>query len=149
MMRGYFGIGIYCPKTSMNMGTLWRSASNLGASFIFVIGARYKRQASDTEHSAKHVPFYVFDDWDSFLKFRPIDCQLIGIEKTERSLSIRSYHHRERSIYLLGAEDNGLPEKVLEKCYQVIHIDTPRCLNVATAGSIVMFDRAQKEPANE
>lgn len=35
----YFAIGIYHPKTEMNMGTLWRSAYQLGASYIFTIGS--------------------------------------------------------------------------------------------------------------
>ncbi len=34
---GYFGIGIIHGKNSENLGTLWRSASILGASFIFTI----------------------------------------------------------------------------------------------------------------
>lgn len=46
--RGYFGIGIYNPKTETNMGTLWRSAYNFGADFIFTIGMRYKKMGSDT-----------------------------------------------------------------------------------------------------
>lgn len=149
MKRGYFGIGIYYPKKSTNVGTLWRSALNFGASFIFVIGARYQRQPGDTQNVAAHVPFYEFNDWESFLKFMPINCHLIGIEKTEKSLSIKSFFHRERSVYILGAEDNGLPFNVFERCYQVVHIDTPFCLNVATAGSIIMFDRQQKENNNE
>jgi len=42
-------------------------------------------------------------------------------------------------------EDHGLPETIQEKCLAVVHIDTPMCLNVATAGSIVMYDRSVKE----
>jgi tRNA (guanosine-2'-O-)-methyltransferase len=44
-MRGYYGIGIENVKTAENVGTLWRSAYILGASFIFTIGKRYKKQA--------------------------------------------------------------------------------------------------------
>lgn len=33
MKRGYYGIGIYHPKTTENVGTLWRSAHNFGADF--------------------------------------------------------------------------------------------------------------------
>lgn len=46
-MRGYFEIGIYNNKTPSNLGTLWRSAYQLGAAGIFVIGQRYPKQASD------------------------------------------------------------------------------------------------------
>jgi len=36
---GYFEIGILHPRNSANVGTLWRSAYQLGASGIFIIGA--------------------------------------------------------------------------------------------------------------
>ena len=36
MKRGFFGIGVENLKTKANLGTLWRSAINLGADFIFV-----------------------------------------------------------------------------------------------------------------
>ena len=34
----YFGIGIQNGKTPENLGVLWRTAQNMGASFIFTIG---------------------------------------------------------------------------------------------------------------
>ncbi len=36
----YFEIGIFHPKTKENIGTLWRSAYQLGAAGIFTIGKR-------------------------------------------------------------------------------------------------------------
>ena len=38
LQQGYFGIGIQNGKTPENLGVLWRSAQNFGASFIFTIG---------------------------------------------------------------------------------------------------------------
>ncbi len=35
---GYFGIGIYGPKMTKNIGTLWRTADIFGADFMFTIG---------------------------------------------------------------------------------------------------------------
>lgn len=37
VQKGFFGIGVYQIKRSENIGTLWRSAYILGASFIFTI----------------------------------------------------------------------------------------------------------------
>lgn len=140
-MRGYFGIGIYMPKTSENIGTLWRSAHNFGASFIFTIGSRcIARQPSDTTMASHSIPFYSYPDLKSFIL--PSDCFLVGIEQHAKSVSIKKHIHHERACYILGSEDNGLPEEVIEHCTGgIIHIDTPRCLNVAVAGSIVMYDR--------
>jgi tRNA G18 (ribose-2'-O)-methylase SpoU len=143
-MRGYFGIGIYNGKNKMNLGTLWRSAHNFGASFIFVIGKRYKKQSSDTTSAYKHIPLYQYDTYQDFEKFRPYDCKLIGIEQSEKSRDLKNFIHPERAVYLLGAEDTGLPEEIQYLCQATVHINTPRCLNVAVAGSIIMFDRNNK-----
>ena len=45
----FFGIGVYQPKTSHNIGTLWRSAYILGAKFIFIVDGKDNNQTSDTQ----------------------------------------------------------------------------------------------------
>ena len=142
--RGYFGIGIYNGKAESNVGTLWRSAFQLGASFIFTIGRRYPQQSSDTTKCWKHVPAFVYSQWDEFFAGRPFDCPLIGIEMG--GLPLDGFYHPERAIYLLGAEDNGLPPAVLNCCQQVVSIPSVRTesYNVSVAGSIVMYDRLIK-----
>lgn len=139
-MRGYFGIGIYKTKEKENVGTLWRSADNFGAAFIFTVGKRYQKQASDTGKAFRHIPLYEYPQFYDLVI--PKDCKLIGVEQTTGSKYINDYKHPERAVYILGAEDEGLPKEVLEVCDDVIQIDTPRCLNVATAGSIIMFHRS-------
>jgi tRNA (guanosine-2'-O-)-methyltransferase len=142
--RGYFGIGIYHTKTKANVGTLWRSAFNFGAAFIFTIGRRYEKQSSDTVRADKHIPLYHYITFEEFYENTPFNCQLIAIEQSDKSVDVKKFTHPERCIYLLGAEDHGLPDKILDKSKKIVHIDTPQCLNVATAGSIIMFDRLNK-----
>jgi tRNA (guanosine-2'-O-)-methyltransferase len=144
MQRGYFGIGIYHTKTAINIGTLWRTAHNMGAAFIFTIGKRYKKQASDTTKASKHVPLYHYIDFEDFKKHMPHGCPVIAIEQSEVSQNIKDFKHPERAIYLLGAEDHGIPVNILKECHKTVHIDSPMCLNVAVAGSIVIYDRSIK-----
>ena len=47
MMKGYFEIGIYQPKYEENIGTLMRSAYQLGAAGVFTVGKRYRKQVGD------------------------------------------------------------------------------------------------------
>ncbi len=145
MNRGYFGIGIYHPKRAENMGTLWRSAHNFGASFIFTIGQRYKKQSSDTTKAYKHIPLYNYKTFAEFNRNRPYDTPLIAIEQSKKSSSLKTFEHPEKAIYLLGAEDYGIPPAILNKAQNVVHINSPMCLNVSVAGSIIMFDRLTKE----
>lgn len=142
MNRGYCGIGIYGTKTSVNVGTLWRSAGLMGASFIFTVGRRFPKQASDTIKAWKHIPLWHFDSLNDL--HIPHDCPLIGVEQTEKSKSLPTFVHPERAIYLLGAEDTGLPAKVIDRCRSTVEIPSDRCLNVAVAGSIVLYDRMVK-----
>lgn len=143
-MRGYFGIGIYQGKTVENLGMLWRSAYSFNAAFLFTVAGRYTRQAADTVDATKHIPLYQYADWDMFVQTIPFGCLLVGVEQTEGSLSLESYSHHDRAVYVLGAEDNGLPANVIESCNLVVHITSMRCLNVAVAGSIIMYDRQAK-----
>lgn len=143
-MRGYFEIGIWNTKTPVNLGTLWRTAFQLGAAGIFTIGKRYSRQASDTVKAYRHVPLREFLDFDAFLAAQPYDCPLVGIEMGGRSLP--SFTHPERALYLLGAEDHGLSPDILRRCHHTIAIPAQRTesFNVAVAGALVMFDRQTK-----
>ncbi len=142
-MRGYFGIGIFNIKTEMNLGTLWRSAYQLGANFIFTIGKRYKKMGSDTYKTFNQIPLYHYIDFDDFRNHIPFDCVLIGIEKTDNARQVENFCHPKKCIYLLGAEDNGLPIYVLERCNHIISLGSINhfSYNVAVTGSIVMYDR--------
>lgn len=141
MSRGYFGIGIFHGKTAENIGTLWRSANILGANFIFTIGKRYSYQCTDTMKTSRNIPLYHYADWDDFFRHTPYDCPVIGIELDERAVPIRNFAHPERCVYLLGAEDHGIPPGILDRCQTVVQLPGNYCMNVSTAGSIVMYDR--------
>ncbi len=143
MKRGYYGIGIYQPKTTKNIGTLWRSAHNFGADFIFTIGQRYKKQASDTTKSERHIPLYEYETFNDFKNNLPKGCQMVFVEQATGSRNLKDIVHPERAVYILGAEDYGVPEEMMIGHLKV-HIETPMCLNVAVAGSITMFDRKNK-----
>lgn len=143
MKRGYYGIGIYHPETIENLGTLWRSAHNFGADFIFTIGDRYHKQRSDTTKAYKHIPLWQFDTFDDFKKNLPNGAEIIFIEQTLGARDLKDVCHPERAVYILGAEDEGVPTEMMIG-HQKVFIDTPMCLNVAVAGSIVMYDRSLK-----
>ena len=140
-MSGYFEIGVYYPKTVQNIGTLWRSAYQLGAASIFTIGHRYKHQASDTLKVPSNIPLRMYADIDEFLACRPFAAQLIGVEMGGEPLG--SFAHPRQAVYLLGSEDNGLPPSVLKMCQHIVSIEAVRTAsyNVAMAGSIVMYHR--------
>lgn len=140
-MSGFFEIGIYMGKNPLNLGTLWRSAYQLGAAGVFTIGKRYSRQASDTMNVPGNIPLRTYPDFEAFLDTRPFSCQLVAVEMGGKPLE--SFGHPPQAVYILGSEDNGLPQSVLDRCKHVVSISAVRqaSYNVAVAGSIVMHHR--------
>jgi len=142
--KGYFGIGIVNSEKELNIGTLWRSAYILGASFIFTIGAKYKKQCSDVVKAWTKIPLYYYSDFEDFHSHVPYDCRIVAVEMDERAGGIIEYEHHKRCIYLLGCESTGLGKKVMDRCHDKIFLPGHHSLNVAVAGSVVMYDRYSK-----
>lgn len=142
---GFFAIGVYHPKHHQNIGTLLRSAYGFGCSMVSTAGQRFTKQSSDTEGAWTKMPVMNFSDIDDLVAHLPYSCPLIGVELSEKSAPLNCFTHPFRAAYLLGAEDHGLPKSVIDKCHGLVSIPgSSRCLNVAVAGSIVMYDRIEK-----
>ncbi len=140
-MRGYFAIGIEGVSKPMNLGNLFRTAHGFGAQFVFTINAAFtpKQAKSDTSGSLEHVPTYHHDNVEDLRL--PVGCSLVGIELLDDSVDLPTFRHPRSAAYVLGPERGELSPTLLERCDHVIKIPTKFCLNVATAGAIVMYDR--------
>ena len=129
--QGFFGIGIQNGKTPENLGVLWRSAQNMGASFIFTIGNRYAKQACDTHKAVGAMPYFHYDTFDDFFKNLPKGAMLVGVELDEKSEQLESFKHPRRCVYLLGAEDHGLSKIAKEKAHFLVKFKSILSLNVS------------------
>ncbi len=142
--QGFFGIGIQNGKTPENLGVLWRSAQNMGASFIFTIGNRYAKQACDTHKAVGAMPYFHYKNFDDFFNNLPKGAMLVGVELDKKAVWLETFEHPRRCVYLLGAEDHGLSKIAKEKSHFLIKFKSILSLNVSVAGSIVMYDRQSK-----
>ena len=143
-LSGYFGIGVIHPKTSENIGTLWRSAYQMDASVLCTIGARYKSSSTDTLNVPARIPLIEVDDWTSFVNSAPKSAVWVVIEMGGTPL--QDFEHPRNCIYILESEDDGVPKSVIRGCREVVSLDAENygSYNVAVAGSIVMYDRMTK-----
>lgn len=143
MGRGYFGVAVYHPKHDVNVGGLWRSTIAYGGVFTATVGRRYTTEASDTTKAQLHNPLFHFADLDDLTAHLPDGCPLVGVELDPRATPLGAFAHPERALYLLGAEDHGLPPGVLDRCHHLVSVPSAVTwsLNVAVAGSIVLADR--------
>ena len=142
--RGYFGVVAWHNKTAVNLGTLWRSASVFGAAFIGTIGRRYQRQSSDTMLTPRHTPLFHWDDEADFWRHVPDGCQPVAVEIAEGARDLTTFRHPQSAVYVLGPEDGSLPTEIMGRCSCVARIPGNFCLNLAVAGSIVLYDRIAK-----
>lgn len=139
--KGFCGIGVFQPKTQENIGTLVRSAKMFGADFVFTIGKRYKKQHSDVSLSSK-IPVFYFENLEQFYQSTPPVDKYIAIELVDGAKKLSEFTHPRQGIYLLGSEDNGLPKEVLDSNrFIFLEIEGENSLNVAVAGSIILYSR--------
>jgi tRNA(Leu) C34 or U34 (ribose-2'-O)-methylase TrmL len=92
----------------------------------------------------RRIPLYNYKSFDGLVEGSPLGTRVVAIEQGGDSL--QTYHHPENAIYLLGAEDHGLPQRIIDRCNGCIEIPSliPNSYNVATAGSLVMYKRGEQ-----
>lgn len=140
-MRGYFAIGVEGLSKTGNFGNLIRTAHAFGASFFFTVNAETKvtRFGADTSRTSESIPYY---PWKNVAEMQlPKDCRLVGIELVDNAIELPSFRHPPRAAYVLGPERESLSPAMMAACDFTIKIPTSFCINVATAGAIVMYDR--------
>ena len=141
-MRGYFAVGVEGISKPMNLGNLLRSAHAFGASFFFTINPTFEAKEvalSDTSAAAGHLPLYSYDGPEALQL--PRGCALVGVELTDHAIELPSFFHPQAAAYVLGPERGSLSDQVLARCDHVVKIPMKFCVNVGTAGAIIMYDR--------
>ena len=121
-------------------------AAQLGAAFTFTVGARFEKEDDKTDAIAawRRVPQFSYDDVAQLVTATPRGAALVGIEMGGQALE--TFAHPERCVYVLGAEDEGLPKSVRRACRHVVSLPAIRSAsyNVAVAGALVLYDRFMK-----
>ena len=138
-----FAIAVENLKIKHNLGTLMRSAVNFGAAAVFTIGRRYRRVGSDTMNAGGQIPIINFLNWTDYRE-HALNWMHIGVEIKSRSTNIIRFVHPDQVVYLLGPEDGSLSKEAQSICKYIVEIPTDRCLNLAVAASVVMYDRHLK-----
>lgn len=93
----------------------------------------------------RNIPLWHFETLDELLL--PLSCPLIGVELDDRAEPLETFKHPDRCVYLLGAEDHGLTKAARARCHRLIQLPGRASMNVAAAGSIVLYDRQAKQRA--
>ena len=143
------------PKFAHNVGGALRACATFSATDLrwtgervppldmWPEGARIPReerikdyQSVDFKHTANSRPF------DEFVRqgYTPV-----AVEVRDAAEDLVWFEHPEKAVYVFGPEDGELRKGSLTACHRFVQIPTNGCLNLATAVSVVLYDRYAKE----
>ena len=141
MSRGYAAVGLYRPKTRVNVASALRACGCYGVAMLACEGQRYKQHSADTMKAFRRIPFI-----QAPLKQQvPYDCVPVAVELVDQAVDLRTYKHPQRAFYVFGPEDGTLGRNVLSWCRDVVQIPTNGCMNLAASVNVVLYDRLLKE----
>lgn len=142
---------------SANIGSLFRIADALGVEKIYLTGqtsigtsTKFRRASRATEKFVDYA--YETNALDLVARLKGSGYSIIGLEITTSSTDIRNVSFKEQRICLIvGSEDQGISQSLLEVCDKVVHIPVfgqNSSMNVATACAIATFEiiRAYAKP---
>lgn len=129
--------------SEINLGNLVRTAHCFTVQEIIFIGEK-PRYAGDRGslvwENLKHI-----NTVDEFLLYTK-DKNLVSVELDPNAIDIREIKcYPDNPIFILGTEiqGNGVPKEIINKSKLIVKIPQfgyVPCLNVATAGAIIMYD---------
>jgi len=131
-----------------NVGSLVRTAHAVAAAEVVLVGDReWNVEAARTAQLYTTVTQVA--DLEAFREHLAVrKWNLVAVELDDRAVNLFAAEYPERPCFLLGAEVGGVPEALLVEAGLVVQIPQwglVPSLNLAVAGSIVLYDYLSKE----
>lgn len=143
-VQGYYVIGVFNVKMEYNVGIFWCLVYIFGVVYIFMVGKCYKKQVFDVVCVWVWILYFYYDVFEDLLENILYDCWFVGVEFDEKVEFLYYFMYLKCVIYLLGFEDQGLLDFILEKCYMLVKFFGNLLMNVGVIGSIVCYDWVSK-----
>lgn len=143
-------IGLTNPKFARNVASAVRGASCYGASHVFYTGNRVKEDVDVAGRMPREerMKGYADVEWmrdDRFIDLLAPGITPVAVEFTENAENLFDFEHPERAIYVFGPEDGSVDQAFRAVCHRFVYIPTRHCLNLATAVTTILYDRALKQ----
>lgn len=138
------------PKFGRNIAAALRACSCFGVEQLWWTG---NRASFDETRKGKRLPreermkgygdvelchgeYYL----DAFTDATPV-----AVEIRPNSEPLPEFEHPENAVYIFGPEDGTLGRKTLQHCHRFVKIPARHCLNLATAVTVILYDRIAKQ----
>jgi tRNA G18 (ribose-2'-O)-methylase SpoU len=143
-----FAIASWNTTKEHNIGSLVRTAHAVAAAEVVLVGDReWNVEAARTAElytTVTQVP-----GLEAFREHLAVGrWNLVAVELDPRAVNLFEAEYPERPCFLLGAEVGGVPEALLAQARLIVQIPQwglVPSLNVAVAGSIVVYDYLAKQ----
>ena len=143
-----FAIAAWEISKEHNVGTLVRTAHAAAATEVILTGEReWNVPAARTADLYTEIVQLDADVAAFRAHLRRRGWNLVAVELAEGSVNIFDAVYPERPYFLLGAELGGVPPELVEEAELVVQIPQwglVPCLNLAVAGSLVVYDHLAK-----
>jgi tRNA G18 (ribose-2'-O)-methylase SpoU len=137
-----------------NVGAMFRTADAAGVDKIYLTGYtptpldRFGRKRKDLAKSAlgaeEFVPWEQVKSLPGLLRILKQDgFYIIAIEQDEKSIDYRKVNLKNKNVFIMGAEVEGISKALLKKCDAIAEIPMygkKESLNVSVAFGIIIFD---------
>jgi len=134
-------IGLCNIKNPYNFGSICRLAGCYGASSVIYQGDRFLKHSTDTTKFWRHNSIIRSDN---LIKSKPIGSKLISVELTDNASNLVDFVHPKSAFVVVGGEDSGIDQNILDNSDFTVYIPTKHCLNVSMALNLVLYDRIVK-----
>ena len=132
------------PKSPTNVGAVIRAAGCYQANEIFYTGERYQRAAkyhTDTKNMSKQIPLTAISDIVSVANKEE---SLVCVDLVEGATPLPEFKHPDNAVYVFGAEDGTIEQRVIDHADHVVYVPTIGCMNLAATVNVVLYDRLAK-----
>lgn len=142
-----FAVAVVDVSKEHNVGSLVRTAHATAASELLLVGEReWNVEAARTAELYTRV-LHLADESALLDHLLEQHFNLVAIELAAGAVNLFEAEYPERPCFLLGAELGGVPQTLLDAAATVVQIPQwglVPSLNVAVAGSIVIYDYLAK-----
>ncbi len=147
-----FPITLVCDHVNSpaNIGSIFRIADSFGIERIYFCGQDItvvsKRMQRTARSTYEVVPYLQTEDIKEVItKLKAEDYTILSLEITEDSIPVSEYRLEasERIALVIGEENSGVSEEILNVSKQSIHINmygNNSSMNVATATGIALYE---------
>lgn len=149
ILQPAFGVILEDPKYPRNVATVQRTCSCYGCGHLWITGKRvsltpydgYRLPREERMRGYKDVELKQLDFKMSQL---PSHVVPVAIELVPGSENLTEFEHPENALYVFGPEDGSISKGMRSACHRFVKIPSRHCFNLATAATIVLYDRYNK-----